>query len=89
MVSDFVLVDLESQAHAVARYVKGWTRAEFLAWLSRFGELRTSAYLPDAYFFHSHFGLRASFLLPERGDLILAFAEFQHIELIAAGLFSS
>ena len=40
MVSNFVLVDLESQIHAVLHYVKGWTRSEFVDWLSQFGEVR-------------------------------------------------
>jgi hypothetical protein len=88
MRSDFVLVDLESQAEAVARYICGWTRARFLAWLSQFGEVRAGPYA-DTYFFRSHFGLHTPFRMSEEGDFILIQLAGPTMKHIADGLFSS
>lgn len=37
--SDFAVIDLASQAEAVAAHVRGWSKAEVLAWLGEFGEV--------------------------------------------------
>jgi hypothetical protein len=87
MVSDFALVDLESQIYAVLRYVQGWTRSAFLDWLSQFGEVRRWDHSPNVYFFHSHFGLRASFLLTDDGEFIFIYEHTMH--LVASGVFST
>ncbi len=35
----FWVVDLGTQAEAVARHVQGWSALEFLSWIAQFGEV--------------------------------------------------
>jgi hypothetical protein len=37
--SDFVLIDLYSQARAVQQHIQNWTKEEILDWLSFFGRI--------------------------------------------------
>jgi hypothetical protein len=59
----FVLIDLESQAHTVARSVRGWQKEAILAWLSRQGELTYSSSGGGLFAFRSPVGFRAIFRL--------------------------
>jgi hypothetical protein len=89
MLSEFIVIDLESQAHAVARYIRGWTRPRFLAWLSQFGEITQSSYDPDSYLFFSHVGLHSVFRMNEEGDFTLILLAGPTMKHVADGLFSS
>ena len=87
MTNAFMLIDLESQAHAVVRYVTGWTRSEFVDWLGLFGEVQRWERSPNIYFFHSHFGFRTGLLLTDDGKLIFIYDHTMH--LVASDVFSA
>ena len=56
---DFKLIDLDSQAEAVLRYVKGWTPEEVLNWLSLNGSITIvpiSSSDSTHYMFRSKYG---------------------------------
>ena len=89
MLAKFIVIDLESQAYAVARYIRGWTRPRFLIWLSQFGEVTQSSYDSDGYHFFSHFGLHTPFRMSEGGDFTLILLAGPTMQHIADGLFSS
>jgi len=81
----FVLIDLETQAEAVAKYVQGWTKQQFLAWISQFGRLEENIWKETIsvgdilvepnndvrYFFCSFCGLYSTFEITENNELIL------------------
>ena len=68
----FYVVDLASQAHAVATSTRGWWRERVLAWLSRYGQV-TQIYEnnADLYTFRSPSGLWTGFILSEDGEFYL------------------
>jgi hypothetical protein len=69
---DFRVVDLDSQARAVARHIKGWRTADILAWLGQYGELVSfRPDVPNAYWFRSRCGIDTSFMLEPGGVLII------------------
>ncbi len=43
--TEFVVVDLGSQARAVGQYVTGWPRSRVLAWLRQFGQVTYEPYV--------------------------------------------
>ena len=66
------VVDLHSQAAAVARHVRGWPKERVLAWLARYGTLKQV--LPDdddLYSFLAPSGLRTGFVLREDGEFFI------------------
>jgi hypothetical protein len=68
---DFVVVDLSAQREAVYRHVKGRSKAEILAWLSQYAEIR---YLEkfDTYAFCSKIHNRhTAFRFTDEGELIV------------------
>jgi hypothetical protein len=68
----FRVIDLESQARAVARYVKGWNKAAVLKWLSQSGDLEPAhPGNPDVYRFHSYAGISTGFLIKADGQLVI------------------
>lgn len=72
--SGFVIVDLESQADAVSEFVAGWSKADFLAWLSQYGEVIAVTHPGeevDRYSFHSPSGPWAGFWFNKDGTLHL------------------
>lgn len=68
----FVLVDLGSQALAVAAHVDGWSRERLLDWLAEFGSLQPvpQAY-DDRWLWEGPVGLHANLYFPEPGVAIL------------------
>jgi hypothetical protein len=68
-----VLIDLSSQAEAVAIHVRGWTKSQFLSWLSQFGDVmrvrddRTN----ERYSFRSRAGRWSGFWFSSNGELAL------------------
>lgn len=71
--ADLTVVDLGSQAEAVAAFVRGWTKTGFLTWLSQFGEIIK---VPDAdenerYSFQSSAGVWTGFWFTKSGELKL------------------
>ena len=62
---NFVLLDLFSQARAVQRHVRDWSRAEVLTWLRRWGTLYSwqPSGFPETHAFHSWCGMGANFTL--------------------------
>ncbi len=69
----FTVVDLGSQAKAVADHVKGWSKLAFLTWLSQFGEV-IQVHDPsgnDRYSFRSHAGVWSGFWFDTSGNLQL------------------
>ena len=63
--SSFTVINLASQADAVARYVEGWSKEKILNWLSCQGELerRTDIYGNEYFSFNSRFGFQVNFFL--------------------------
>ena len=63
-----------SQARAIARYVKGWKRSDFLDWLSQYGEVTKLDHErgdEGPYFFRSACGLVAGFIWTDEGRFII------------------
>ena len=73
--SAFVLVDLSSQASAVARYIQGWSNDKIIRWLQQFGEVQQAAppfsQMSDMFGFRSFVGLTTGFRLTTDGKLII------------------
>ena len=63
--TQFAVVDLVSQASAVASHVRGWSTDQILNWLGEHGTIRSGATMGDreTYFFNSRAGIEAIFLL--------------------------
>jgi hypothetical protein len=64
-IQEFAVIDLASQASAVAAHVRGWTKDQILAWLSESG---TVTPLPEVcgnetYLFGSGIGAEVAFFL--------------------------
>jgi hypothetical protein len=71
--SEFVIVDLGSQAEAVARYVRGWSTSRFLTWLGQYGEV-IRVQNPsggERYSFHSKSGEWSGFWITDTRTLNL------------------
>ena len=70
--AEFHVVDLASQAHAVARYTAGWPRERVLAWLGQFGQVAKPFELnDDLYTFLPPCGLLTGFILQENGEFYI------------------
>jgi rhodanese-related sulfurtransferase len=71
--SNFVLIDLNSQADVFARHIKGWTVENVLDFMREFGEVRIIFELDNdkAYAFHSATGKRSRFRFTENGRLVI------------------
>ena len=69
--SCFWVIDLGSQADAVARYIKGCSRDEVLAWLSRYGKIKRFPHDSDVYSFLAPSGLQTGFVLREDGEFFI------------------
>jgi hypothetical protein len=82
--TDFVLIDLRSQANAVWRYVDGWTKQEILAWLSKRGTITTHPTHPDSYWFQSNLGIETCFRLTVDGEFHIYFGEFNFYKLCSS-----
>jgi hypothetical protein len=67
----FRVIDLGSQADAVARHIRGWSREEVLAWLGRYGKITRFSHDADVYSFLAPSGLRTGFVLREGGEFII------------------
>jgi hypothetical protein len=66
------VVDLGSQARAVANHIKGWGTSDVLAWLGQYGDIRSAhPDNPNAYIFHSHAGVTTGFMFEEGGILTI------------------
>lgn len=61
----FAVVDLVSQANAVAAHVRGWSTDQILDWLRKYGTVLSDSTTMDqeVYFFSSCVGIDASFFL--------------------------
>jgi hypothetical protein len=62
---NFIVVNLASQADAVARHVQGWSKEQILVWLSRQGDLERFAdiYGREIFRFRSRVGFEVGFYL--------------------------
>jgi hypothetical protein len=70
--SDFVLVDLDSQGDAVAEYVKGWMPEDVISWLEMFGTVSKHGSDEHARYSHlSNCGRRGYFYFTEDGDFVI------------------
>jgi hypothetical protein len=67
----FRVIDLGSQADAVARYIRGWSRDEVLAWLGRYGKITRFPHDADVYSFLAPSGLQSRFVLREDGEFLI------------------
>ncbi len=63
--TDFVLIDLRSQADAVWDYVNEWTKEEILVWLSKRGNVTLLPNYTDSYQFCSKIGIETLFRLTQ------------------------
>src|SRR5262245_57889278 len=62
----FVLLDLASQADAVAQYIQGWETADILAWMRCYGTVLDWSWKdPDYYVFCAPTGLYTGFRLTD------------------------
>lgn len=70
---EFVVVDLGSQAYAVACFVAGWPKQRFLAWLGEYGEVvRVREWSSvEEYAFLSYCGIGSGFSYDRQGRLVL------------------
>ena len=70
---DFTLVDLDSQADAVARHVQGWKAEEILEWMRRLGKVTKLANRNDErlYIFRSGTGIETGFRFTEGDQLVI------------------
>ena len=68
--TEFRVIDLGSQAGAVANPIKGWKTSDVLSWLRQYGEI-TGAHPnnPNAYISRSHSGTTTGFIIEEGGIL--------------------
>jgi hypothetical protein len=72
--AQFTVIDLASQARAVARYTRGWKRDDLLSWLRQFGELEKVEVSPgghDQYHFRSPAGLWVTFRYTDEGEFFI------------------
>jgi len=71
--SNFVIINLASQAYAVARFVEGWSKEQIIDWLRRQGELNgfTDINGKEYFNFKSKFGFEINFYLNEDEFLFL------------------
>jgi hypothetical protein len=67
----FRVIDLDSQADAVARHIRGWSRDEVLAWLGRYGKIKRFPHNADLYSFLAPSGLLTGFVLREGGEFLI------------------
>jgi hypothetical protein len=68
---DFYVIDLASQARAVARYIEGWPPDAVLAWLAQYGDLAHIGHGEDVYAFYSRCGPHTLFRLTRDGQLFI------------------
>ncbi len=69
---DLTLIDLYSQRAAVKDHVRGWSVAEVLEWMRRFGTVTSfeiSMFSVRIYNFRSPAGLACSFCFSANGEL--------------------
>jgi len=60
----FTVVDLVSQASAVATHVRGWSTDQILSWLGEHGAVRSAVTMDRVtYLFSSRAGIETVFLL--------------------------
>lgn len=80
----FIVLDLGSQANAVARYIQGWEKERILAWLSQQGEVRQISHPQDRnlYGFRSHVGITTGFRLLEDGQIIIIHDHTTYVPLL-------
>ncbi len=70
--TDFMLIDLDRQAGAVADYVKGWKPEDVLAWLRQYGDIQVSTMAGETRYCHtSRFGFRGYFYFTENGEFVI------------------
>jgi hypothetical protein len=69
--SCFRVIDLGSQADAVARHIRGWSRDEVLAWLGRYGKIKRFPHNADLYSLLAPYGLLTGFVLREGGEFLI------------------
>jgi hypothetical protein len=67
----FRVIDLDSQADAVARHIRGRSRDEVLAWLGNFGKVKRFPHDANIYGFLAPSGLQTRFVLRENGEFLL------------------
>lgn len=70
---DFNLVDLDAQADAVARHVKGWKVVDILNWMKLYGTVEEviNPYDDRLYLFSSREGIRTGFSFTANGELVI------------------
>ncbi len=74
----FRVIDLGSQADAVARYIRSWSRDEVLAWLSRYGKIKRFPHDADLYSILALSGLQTAFVLREDGEFLIVVDHTTH-----------
>lgn len=71
--NDFVLVDLDSQADAVAQHIQGWSPKSILDWMNVQGQIQEipNPYNDRAFVFISKSGIRTRFRFNEKDEIII------------------
>jgi hypothetical protein len=71
--SQFILIDLKTQADEVTRYIHGWAEERILQWLGQYGEVKKIHHPYDnrLYSFSSYNGSQTGFRITEEGHLII------------------
>lgn len=88
---DFALVDLASQARAVALHLRGLSFSAKLAWLRQRGEIYAVRITPDGYhgWFRSVVGVCVAFSLSKDGTLYIIYADtFDTIDPLEREIFT-
>lgn len=78
--SEFVLIDLDSQAEMVADHTYSWQAERILKWMDQRGQVRKIAHPFDdhLYSFRSFIGIQTPFRLLDDGQLIIVRRHSMH-----------
>ena len=70
---DFTLIDLYTQADAVARIISGWSSAQIVAWFNQHGLIEPAQhpYDPHLYCFTSSIGIVTGLRITDDGGVYI------------------
>ena len=69
--AEFTIIDLVAQAEMIEQRVQGWSAADVVAWLSKFGRVETVRGQPELYIFQSSAGPQGAFWFTPDGHLAI------------------
>jgi hypothetical protein len=71
--NEFTLIDLDSQADAVAQYTQGWSVQNILDWMGQYGEVNKipMPHNDRAFVFIARAGIHTAFRFTEKDEIII------------------